>query len=353
MFIFDKQARKSIAKSIFIVVIVLVLILSVASCKPAVPNDSSTDTDAQQSEAEDVAEKLTEKPIEETEKPMLPKLLVYVSVMGGRDCTLPIEEKGFDYNNFDAIVEFDPNDSTIKIVDMAWLMGMQISEDETIANMMMGDRFGPAALPAEVARILDLEFTHTIVINFTGMLDFFDGMGGVDADISQEVIDDGSYNQSIDNLQYFIPGVPTPDKLDSPGEKTLSGAQVLAMILTTPNRVSKASGGTEGMIRAVNSFIDGMSKMWVIDFTEKLKDLSTDDMVALMKKIAPNMYSSFSEEEYGDIAEILQMCLDNDAQVVRMPDEADGYELEEGEMSWVMVLDIEQARQKLRDFFAD
>jgi len=328
-------------KNLIIVTIMLTLLLTLVSCQPAAPQDNtedavsqdSTEDAAPQDDAGDAAapddaddpapqedEPQEEPPMEESppQEP-LPKRLIYISVMGGRDCSAPIEEKGFDFNNFDIIIQLDPNTSTAKIIDIAWLMGIPVSETETLAMMMMGDRYGPAALPGEMEKAFDLQFTDTIITNFMGHTAFLDDIGGVNVDVSQEVIDDESLSTSVDNLGFMMPGVTPPEKPASAGQQLLNGLQTLAFILTTPARIS-GTQDMDALIRSLNGYIEGRAPAMFASGRSSLDALSAEDIAAAIKKAQPNMYCSIEESQYSAFAQLL--------------------------------VDIAQVRQKIKDFLS-
>ncbi|MCK5129120.1 MAG: LCP family protein [Clostridiales bacterium] len=342
------QSAKIVFHKALIILLVFTLIFAFTACdKKAIDKKNN---DKEDSQKEDTPTNTP--PSSPTPEPP-PKQLIYISVMGGRDYSLPIEEKGFDYNNADLIVELDPKDQTIKVVDIAWLMGIPIEGEDTLAMMMMmGDRFGPTELPIVIAEALGLTFDNVMIVNFDALEMAIDNLGGVTSDVPKEIIRDGSYNASTDTIKYLAPNIKTPDKLDDAGEMLLTGSQVLAMVFSFPNRIMQATDVSHTVIRLMNTYIRERSVKHKMEYIEVLRKASPNELVTLLKKMQPNMYFTVEEADYHAFAELVALSRGSDPETLRLPEDSE-FELEDTDMSTVMICDMEQIKAKLATFFAD
>ena len=144
--------------------------------------------------------------------------------------------------------------------------------------------YGETCMMNTISKMFDVDIDYYVKINFKGVVNIVDALGGVDVDVPYSLCEQNSSRQFGDQMIYIKKGF-----------QTLNGEQALAF---SRNRHTHSECGYEYNQFESNDFIRGQNQQLVIQgMLNKLKNVnSIDTFYDMLNSISQSMETNMSTE---------------------------------------------------------
>lgn len=190
---------------------------------------------------------------------------------------------------------------------------------------------GPQAAIKTLNQNFGLNITDFVTVNFWGLADIIDALGGIDVNVqSYEINEVNKYIKEVANIEKT-----TPKLISKAGFQTLTGSQAVAY-----GRIRKVGNGDYERTDRQRTI--------VIAMLAKLQSMNINQSVGLLNSVSSSITTSLSLSEMSKLAvDVLSNMKHLTVEQKRFPIDGEGKKING---IWYMVTDLEETKQSLYSF---